>query len=192
MGSERKPAAVVNRMIAWSRYVVLVAVAGLFVAFVALMASFAIVLVREVLRALSGEVSQKELVSVLVTEADTALLATVLYVLALGLYSLFVDDRIPLPAWLQIHTLADLKELLASVVIVVLAVLFLGLALTWDGTRELLVPGLSIAAVIGALSLFLRVAKAERGAARGGEGTEKQEAGAGEDSRDVATSRRDS
>jgi uncharacterized membrane protein YqhA len=64
MGCERKTAAVVNRMIAWSRYVVLVAVAGLFVAFVALMASFAIVLVREVLHALSGDVSQKELVSV--------------------------------------------------------------------------------------------------------------------------------
>jgi hypothetical protein len=63
MGSERKSAAVVNRMIAWSRYVVLVAVAGLFVAFVALMASFGIVLVREVLHALSGEVP-KELVSV--------------------------------------------------------------------------------------------------------------------------------
>ena len=149
-------------MIAWSRYVVIVAVIGLFAAFVALMASFAVVTATKVVEALSGDLSQKELVSVLVQEADTALLATVLYVLALGLYSLFVDDTIPLPSWLRIHTLTDLKELLASVVVVVLAVFFLGLALTWDGTRDLLVPGLSIAAVILALSVFLRVSKSER------------------------------
>lgn len=158
----RQTGGLARRMISWSRFVVIVAVIGIFVAFVALMASFAVVTATKVVEALSGDLSQKELVSVLVQEADTALLATVLYVLALGLYSLFVDDTIPLPSWLRIHTLTDLKELLASVVVVVLAVFFLGLALTWDGTRDLLVPGLSVAAVILALSVFLRVSKSER------------------------------
>lgn len=83
-------------------------------------------------------------------QADTALLATVLYVIALGLYSLFVDDTIPMPLWLRIRTLGDLKELLASVVIVVIAVVFLGFALTWDGSRDLLILGLSCAAVSAA------------------------------------------
>ena len=40
----------------------------------------------------------------LIKQADYALLATVLYVLALGLYSLFVDDRVPMPGWLRIST----------------------------------------------------------------------------------------
>ena len=108
------------------------------------------------------ELGQKELVGRLVQQADTALPATVLYVIAPGLYSLFVDDGIPLPGWLRIHTPGDLKELLASVVIVVLAVIFLGYALMWDGVQDLLVPGISSAAVIAALVHFLWVSGAER------------------------------
>lgn len=78
-----------------------------------------------------------------------------LYVIALGLYSLFVDDDIPMPAWLRIHHLDHLKQLLAAVVVVVLGVLFLGYALTWTGGPELLTVGLACAAVIAALSFFL-------------------------------------
>ena len=98
----------------------------------------------------------------LIKQADYALLATVLYVLALGLYSLFVDDRIPMPRWLRIHDLGQLKELLAGVVVVAIAVIFLGQALTWDGTSDLLAPGLASAAVIAALALFLWQAARER------------------------------
>ena len=85
-----------------------------------------------------------------------------LYVLALGLYSLFVDDRVPTPLWLRIHDLGHLKELLAGVVVVAIAVIFLGQALTWDGTTDLLAPGLASAAVIAALALFLWQAARER------------------------------
>jgi uncharacterized membrane protein YqhA len=98
----------------------------------------------------------------LIKQADYALLATVLYVLALGLYSLFVDDRVPMPFWLRIHDLGQLKELLAGVVVVAIAVIFLGQALTWDGTTDLLAPGLASAAVIAALALFLWQAARER------------------------------
>lgn len=131
------------------------------------MVSVAVVMVSTLVDAVTGGLGQKALVSAMVQEADTALLATVLYVVALGLFSLFVDDSIPMPSWLRIVTLSDLKELLASVVIVVLAVLFLGLALTWDGSDNLLVPGLSIAAVIFALAVFLWVSSKERGRAHG-------------------------
>ena len=83
-------------------------------------------------------------------------------VIALGLYSLFVDDEIPMPKWLRVRNLGDLKELLASVVIVVVAVIFLGFALTWDGVENLLIIGLSSAAVIAALALFLWTTGKER------------------------------
>ncbi len=49
--------------------------------------------------------SQKELVGSLVQQADTALLAAVFYVIALGLYSLFVDDKIPMPTWFRVRNL---------------------------------------------------------------------------------------
>ena len=47
-------------------------------------------------------------------------------------------------------------------VVVAIAVIFLGEALTWDGSSDLLAPGLASAAVIAALALFLWQAARER------------------------------
>ena len=154
----------IQRLVGFSRYFIIIDVVGLFAAFMALMISsvwntFAVIWVA----VFGVGVEQKELIGKLVQQADTALLATVLYVIALGLYSLFVDDDIPMPAWLQIHHLDDLKQLLAAVVVVVLGVLFLGYALIWDGSTELLTVGLACGAVIAALSFFLWQSAHEKG-----------------------------
>jgi uncharacterized membrane protein YqhA len=159
-GGSRKA---VQRAVSWSRYIIIVDVVGLFVAFIALMFSSVYHTFLVIWHAgVSGNVTQKELVGSLVQQADTALLAAVFYVIALGLYSLFVSDDIPMPPWLRVRNLGDLKELLASVVIVVVAVIFLGFALTWDGVENLLIIGLSSAAVIAALALFLWTTGRER------------------------------
>jgi uncharacterized membrane protein YqhA len=166
----------IGRMVASSRFFVLIATLSLFLAFMAVMVSTIIVTVTTILKAidLEGGLSQNEMIGKLIKQADYALLATVLYVLALGLYSLFVDDRIPMPGWLRIHDLGQLKELLAGVVVVAIAVIFLGQALTWDGTTDLLAPGLASAAVIAALALFLWQAARERHM----DGEEERRAGA--------------
>ena len=159
----RPPSPTIGRMVASSRFFVLVATLSLFLAFMAVMVSTIIVTVMTILdTAHRGGLSQNEMIGKLIKQADYALLATVLYVLALGLYSLFVDDRMPMPHWLRIHDLGHLKELLAGVVVVAIAVIFLGQALTWDGTSDLLAPGLASAAVIAALALFLWQAARER------------------------------
>ena len=157
-----RPSVFVGRMVASSRFFVLIATISLFLAFMAVMVSTIIVTVLTILHAMGGELTQNEMIGKLIKQADYALLATVLYVLALGLYSLFVDDRIPMPVWLRIHDLGHLKELLAGVVVVAIAVIFLGQALTWDGVSDLLAPGLASAAVIAALALFLWQAARER------------------------------
>jgi uncharacterized membrane protein YqhA len=165
----RPPSDLIGRMVASSRFFVLIATLSLFLAFMAVMVSTMIVTVMTIVHAVGwgvkpGEqvMSQNEMIGKLIKQADYALLATVLYVLALGLYSLFVDDRVPMPPWLRIHDLGHLKELLAGVVVVAIAVIFLGQALTWDGTTDLLAPGLASAAVIAALALFLWQAARER------------------------------
>jgi uncharacterized membrane protein YqhA len=160
--TRRPPSAPLARMIASSRFFVLVATVSLFLAFMAVMVSTIITTCLTILHAIGGDLDQNEMIGKLIKQADYALLATVLYVLALGLYSLFVDDRVPMPAWLSIHDLGQLKELLAGVVVVAIAVIFLGQALTWDGTTDLLAPGLASAAVIAALALFLWQAARER------------------------------
>ena len=69
------------------------------------------------------------------------------------------DDTLPLPAWLEIHTLDDLKSQLVSVVI---AVLFLAEAVRWDGRTELLGFGGAIALVVAALTFFLNTKAAKK------------------------------
>jgi uncharacterized membrane protein YqhA len=151
-------------MVASSRFFVLLATLSLFLAFMAVMVSTMIVTVTTILHTFDrpATMTQNEMIGKLIKQADYALLATVLYVLALGLYSLFVDDRVPMPGWLRISDLGQLKELLAGVVVVAIAVIFLGEALTWDGSSDLLAPGLASAAVIAALALFLWQATRER------------------------------
>jgi uncharacterized membrane protein YqhA len=160
---DRRPSLVVGRMVASSRFFVLIATISLFLAFMAVMVSTIVVTVSAILGGIFGDYSQNEMIGKLIKQADYALLATVLYVLALGLYSLFVDDRIPMPTWLRIHDLGQLKELLAGVVVVAIAVIFLGWALTWDGqSTDILALGVGSAAVIGGLALFLWQAARER------------------------------
>ena len=131
----------IGRMVASSRFFVLIATVSLFLAFMAVMVSTLVSTAFAIASGLTGNYSQNEMIGKLIKQADYALLATVLYVLALGLYSLFVDDRIPMPSWLRIHDLGHLKELLAGVVVVAIAVIFLGLALTWDGKSDMLALG---------------------------------------------------
>jgi uncharacterized membrane protein YqhA len=142
----------------YSRYLILIAVIGSFVAAATLLiygAAETVVLVGEILT--HGEVSSKAAKTLalgFIEVVDIFLLGTILYIVALGLYELFIDDTVGLPDWLVIRDLDDLKNKLIGVVIVVLGVLFLGQIVTWDGQRDLLNFGVSIALVIAALTYF--------------------------------------
>jgi uncharacterized membrane protein YqhA len=97
----------------------------------------------------------KALALSLIEVADLFLLATVFYLMAIGLYELFVGVELPLPGWMAIHDLDDLKAKLCKVIIVLLGVLFLGQAVHWNGEANLLSYGAGIALVIAALTYFL-------------------------------------
>ena len=146
------------RTLASSRYLIIIAVLSTLVAATALLAygayeTFAVL--RGVwLHDGSGPKGAKGLILAFIELTDLFLLATVLYVIAIGLFELFVDDRLDLPNWLEIHDLNDLKDKLIGVVVVVMGVLFLGQVVTWDGQRDLLGYGVGIAAVIAALTWF--------------------------------------
>jgi uncharacterized membrane protein YqhA len=151
----------VSRVLGWSRFFILVAVLGSFTASAAAMTYGGLATVQIVLTTFyTPEFSQKgaKLLSVdLVTMIDLFLLGTVLYIVAIGLYELFIDPSLPMPAWLRIATLDDLKERLLGVVAVLLAVTFLGSAVTWDGTTAILSLGLAIGVVLGVVSLTIAI-----------------------------------
>ena len=155
-----------SRFLASSRYLVLIAVVGSFLSATAILIYGGIEVILLIGDAfLSGKIDGKVAKSLLVSFieiVDLFLLGTVIYIIAIGLYELFIDDQIQLPDWLEIHTLDDLKDKLIGVIVVVLAVLFLGQIVAWDGQRDLLSYGVSIALVIAALTYFLR-GKAAKG-----------------------------
>jgi uncharacterized membrane protein YqhA len=86
---------------------------------------------------------------------DVFLIAIVALVIGLGLQLLFVDETMPLPRWLKIDDLEDLKGYLVSIVIAVLAVLFLRQAVERAGDHDLLRLAAALALMIAALVLFL-------------------------------------
>lgn len=149
-----------------SRYLVLAAVLGAIAGAAALLiyglVDTFVVIVRTIA---SGDVSTtgaKKLMLYFIEVFDLFLLGTVLLILALGLYELFIDADMKTPSRLQIHTFDDLKVNLVTVVIAVMAVTFLGQLMSWDGRSDLLGIGVAVAAVIAALSLFLWIVKRTR------------------------------
>jgi len=91
----------------------------------------------------------------LIEITDIILLGTVLYIVALGLYQLFIDHKVALPPWLKVSDLTDLKRDLIGVVVVLLGVSFLGEVVNWDGENDILLLGAGIALVIAALGFIL-------------------------------------
>lgn len=136
-----------------SRLVVLLGIAGTFLAAVAL---FLFGLAGVVVTVWDGLTASdpfnythlKELSIVLIQAIDVFLLATVLYIIALGLYELFIDDALELPHWLEVHTLDDLKARLLGVIVVILPVTFLGKLVEWQKGQDILWMGLAVGAVL--------------------------------------------
>jgi uncharacterized membrane protein YqhA len=91
----------------------------------------------------------------LIEITDIILLGTVLYIVALGLYQLFIDQNLTLPRWLKVNDLTDLKRDLIGVVVVLLGVSFLGEVVNWEGENSVLPLGAGIALVIAALGFIL-------------------------------------
>ncbi|MEI7433966.1 MAG: YqhA family protein [Methanomicrobiales archaeon] len=87
---------------------------------------------------------------------DIFLVATVFYLISMGLYELFIA-KAPLPGWVEIRTLDDLKTKLLGLIVIALAVLFLGVALTHIKGMGILEFGAAVAIMIIAISAYLWV-----------------------------------
>lgn len=145
-----------SRFLSRSRYFILIAVLGSFGCACVLLGYGAYEVFVLIKGTLSGHLKNKILLLDSIEAIDTFLLATLCYVVSLGLYELFIDSSIPLPEWLHITSLNDLKNKLLGVVVTLLGVLFLGQIVTWDGTRDLGSYGFSIAVVIAAITFYTR------------------------------------
>jgi uncharacterized membrane protein YqhA len=153
-----------RNIFAASRFVIGLAVIGSFVGSAILLVIATITLFRiawnEIvnfdLDNLGGRHSHIDHLAVeLIEITDVIPLGTVLYIVALGLYQLFIDQNLTLPRWLKVNDLTDLKRDLIGVVVVLLGVSFLGEVVNWEGENDILPLGAGIALVIAALGFIL-------------------------------------
>jgi uncharacterized membrane protein YqhA len=84
---------------------------------------------------------------------DIFLIATVLFIFAMGLYELFIDN-ISLPEWLIITNLHDLKVKLGSVIILVMGITFLEHLVEWRDPLGTMYFGVAVAIVSTSLIAF--------------------------------------
>jgi uncharacterized membrane protein YqhA len=153
-----------RNIFAASRFIIGLAVLGSFVGSAILLVIAAVTLFRiawnEIVNFnvdnLGGSPSHIDRLAVeLIGITDVILLGTVLYIVALGLYQLFIDQTLVLPRWLKVNNLTDLKRDLIGVVVVLLGVSFLGEVVNWQGQHDIFPLGAGIALVIAALGFIL-------------------------------------
>jgi uncharacterized membrane protein YqhA len=152
-----------QRLVGMTRYVVLLGVVGNLVAATVLFVS-GVVQVGKIGLRIAGYMADptglKRLAIEVIQLADYFLIATALYIVAVGLYELFIGE-LKLPPrldWLKVSNLDALKDRLIGVSVTVLAVTFLAIAAQWDG-EDILPFGIALAAVIVALGAFRRLSR---------------------------------
>ena len=149
-----------RNILAGSRFLVIIAVIGTFLSSVVLFIYDALTVINIIIdmftHGLFNTAEGKHVSVEFIEVIDLFLLGTVLYIVSLGLYELFIDASLPMPKWLVINDLDDLKEKLLGVIIVLLAVTFLGDVVNWDGKDISIVAlGVAVGLVLFALGYFL-------------------------------------
>lgn len=150
----------VRKLLGGSRYLILIAVLGSYLAAVLIIlytgaALFHIIIGLVQHPTLSAE-AMRQLMLECIEVIDSFLLGTAFYIVALGLYELFISRQVYMPNWLNITTLEDLKAKLLGVIIVVLSVFFLEQVINWNGKRDILGLGIAVALIIGTITLTIK------------------------------------
>lgn len=143
-----------RKLIGLTRFAVFVPALASIIGALLLMAQGSIEMIRVFADAISSQVSLKETIVEVLTAVDAILLGTVLLVIGYGLYELFVDAEIKVPAWLQVKDLDDLKSKLIGVVVAIIAVVFVGVFVDANRADEVLAYGVGAGALVLGLAIF--------------------------------------
>ncbi len=128
-----------------------------------LMAQGSIEMMVVVFESVTTDAYLKDTIVDVLTAVDAILLGTVLLVIGYGLYELFIDTEIKVPAWLQVRDLDDLKSKLIGVVVAIVAVVFVGVFVDSNRADEVMSYGLGAGALVAGLAVFaLATRKSEK------------------------------
>jgi uncharacterized membrane protein YqhA len=126
------------------------------------MAQGSIEMVTVLIDAVSNTSSLKESIVDVLTAVDAILLGTVLLVIGYGLYELFIDAELPVPLWLRVDDLDDLKSKLIGVVVAIIAVVFVGVFVDSNRSADVISYGVGAGALVVGLAIFAYATKKEQ------------------------------
>ncbi len=150
-----------HRLFGGSRYLIIVAVLASYLAAAIIIIYSGLLLIHILIGLfLHPDLSiaaERQLVLECIELIDAFLLGTAFYIVALGLYELFINPHINTPNWLHIQSLEELKARLLAVIILVLSVFFLEQVINWDKKSDILALGIAEALMIAAITLAIRL-----------------------------------
>ena len=143
-----------RKLVGLTRYTVFVPAIASILGALFLMAQGSVAVVIAVINSVVEQTPLKDVIVEVLTAVDAILLGTVLLVIGYGLYELFVDTELDVPAWLQIKDLDDLKSKLIGVVVAIIAVVFVGVLVDSTRADDVLAYGAGAGAVVLGLGVF--------------------------------------
>ena len=143
-----------RKILGLTRYAVIVPALASIVGALLLMAQGSIEIVKVVIESVMSQAYLKGVIVGVLTAVDAILLGTVLLVIGYGLYELFIDADIEVPAWLEVKDLDDLKSKLIGVVVAIIAVVFVGVFVDANRAAEVSSYGLGAGALVIGLAVF--------------------------------------
>ncbi len=143
------------KLIASTRFLVLIPVIGLLILAATLFVLGGISLIAFMFTTVSELGAADDLIFQIVEFIHFFLIGTVLYITGMGLFQLFIQP-LDLPGWLKIDDIEQLELNLVGVVVVIIGVNFLRVILE-PGDLNLLNYGVGYALPIAALSYFMAV-----------------------------------
>ncbi len=156
-GSFETPHAPLADLIGRTRFVILIAVAAVLLIAMTLFvlgAGFAVASTwKAVVSAFGGNLASTDLTVEMLEVVSIMLKAVIFYIIGVGLYSLFIAP-LNVTTALGIETFNDLEIKVVSVIIVIMAITFLEHFILWQQPVEMVLYGLSLAAVVYALVAF--------------------------------------
>jgi uncharacterized membrane protein YqhA len=152
-----------RRIVGLTRYAVIIPALAAILGALLLMAQGSIAMIAVIIDSFISQVPLKDSIVEVLTAIDAILLGTVLLVIGYGLYELFVDTNIEVPAWLQINDLDDLKSKLIGVVAAIIAVVFVGVFVDSNRAADVVSYGLGAGALLAGLGLFSLATRKDSG-----------------------------
>jgi uncharacterized membrane protein YqhA len=143
-----------KKLLGLIRYVVIVPALASIVGAILLMGQGSLEMILTVFQTISESSSLKDSIVAVLTAIDAILLGTVLLVIGYGLYELFIDTDIQVPAWLRVDNLDDLKSKLIGVVVAIISVVFVGVFVDSNRATDVVSYGLGAGALVVGLAVF--------------------------------------